>query len=73
MIELYMACFAMTFGFAIALDHPVRSKGDNPDVMLNVRGELLGSGAEDVTQPQSQDDLRQHQEGHRSDRGIACY
>lgn len=37
-IELYMACLAMTFGSSIALDHPVNSKGDNPDVMLDFRG-----------------------------------
>lgn len=38
-IELYVACLAMTFGSAIALDHPVSSKGDNPDVMLDFRGQ----------------------------------
>jgi hypothetical protein len=37
-IELYVACLAMTFGSNIALDHPVNSKGDNPDVMLDFRG-----------------------------------
>ncbi|MEK7428820.1 MAG: hypothetical protein V4514_14340 [Pseudomonadota bacterium] len=36
--ELYVACLAMTFGSNIALDHPVNSKGDNPDVMLDFRG-----------------------------------
>lgn len=38
-IELYVACLAMTFGSNIALDHPVNSKGDNPDVMLDFRGQ----------------------------------
>jgi hypothetical protein len=38
-IELYMACLAMTFGSNIAVDHPVNSKGDNPDVMLGFRGQ----------------------------------
>ncbi|MEN6542177.1 hypothetical protein [Parvibaculum sp.] len=38
MTELYVACLAMTFGSNIALDHPVNSKGDNPDVMLDFRG-----------------------------------
>jgi hypothetical protein len=38
-IELYVACLAMTFGSKVALDHPVNSKGDNPDVMLGFRGQ----------------------------------
>ena len=38
-IELYIACLAMTFGTEVALDHPVSSKGDNPDVMLGFRGQ----------------------------------
>ncbi len=38
-IELYVACLAMTFGTNIALDHPIKSKGNNPDVMLDFRGE----------------------------------
>ena len=38
-IELYIACLAMTFGSNIALDHPVDSRGDNPDVMLDFRGQ----------------------------------
>ena len=38
-IELYVACLAMTFGSNIALDDPTRSKGDNPDVMLDFRGQ----------------------------------
>jgi hypothetical protein len=37
MIELYVACLAMTFGSNIALDDPINSKGDNPDVMLDFR------------------------------------
>ncbi len=37
-IELYTACLAMTFGSNVELDHPVSSKGDNPDVMLDFRG-----------------------------------
>jgi hypothetical protein len=41
-IELYTACLAMTFGSNVALDHPVSSKGDNPDVMLNFRGQRWG-------------------------------
>lgn len=36
-IELYIACLAMSFGKNIALDHPHNSKGDNPDVMLDFR------------------------------------
>lgn len=38
-IALYIACLAMTFGSNIALDHPVNSKGDNPDVMLGFRSQ----------------------------------
>lgn len=38
-IELYVAFLAMTFGSNIALDHPVHSKGDNPDVILDFRGQ----------------------------------
>ncbi len=34
-----MACLAITFGSNIALDHPVNSKGDNPDVMLDFRSQ----------------------------------
>ena len=41
-IELYVACLAMTFGSTLALDHPVNSKGDNPDVMLGFRGQRWG-------------------------------
>lgn len=37
-IELYVACLAMKFGSNVALDHPLNSKGDNPDVMLDFRG-----------------------------------
>jgi hypothetical protein len=38
-IELYVACLVMTFGTNVLLDHPVSSKGDNPDVMLDFRGQ----------------------------------
>lgn len=38
-IELYVAALAMSFGSNVALDHPVNSIGDNPDVMLDFRGE----------------------------------
>ena len=41
-IELYVACLAMTFGSNIALDHPNHSKGDNPDVMLDFRQQRWG-------------------------------
>lgn len=38
-IELYVACLAMTFASNVALDHPVNSKGNNPDVMFSFRGQ----------------------------------
>jgi len=38
-IELYMACLAMGFSSNVALDHPTKSKGDNPDVMFDFRGQ----------------------------------
>jgi hypothetical protein len=38
-IELYMACLVMTFASKVELDHPVNSKGDNPDVMFDFRGQ----------------------------------
>lgn len=37
--ELYMACLAIHCGPGLALDHPVNSKGDNPDVMFNFDGQ----------------------------------
>lgn len=36
--ELYAACLAIHCGDGVRLDHPVHSKGDNPDVMLNYLG-----------------------------------
>lgn len=38
-IELYVACLAMRFGSNVKLDHPTSSKGDNPDVMFDFRGQ----------------------------------
>ncbi|MDF2374415.1 MAG: hypothetical protein P1V21_26895 [Rhizobiaceae bacterium] len=35
LVELYVACLAIHCGENIALDHPVNSKGDNPDVLLD--------------------------------------
>lgn len=37
-IELYVACVAMKFAKNVRLDHPDRSRGDNPDVMFDYRG-----------------------------------
>jgi hypothetical protein len=34
--ELYVGCLAAQFGTDVDLDHPDKSKGDNPDVMFNV-------------------------------------
>ncbi|WP_061960235.1 hypothetical protein [Cupriavidus pauculus] len=36
MAELYIACLAVHCGSSIKLDHPVNSKGDNPDLILTV-------------------------------------
>lgn len=41
-IELYVACLTMTFSTNIALDHPINSKGDNPDVMCDFRCQRWG-------------------------------
>ena len=35
--ELYLGALAVHFAFNVQLDHPVSSKGDNPDVMFEVR------------------------------------
>ena len=35
LVELYVACLAIHCGENIALDHPVSSKGDNPDILLD--------------------------------------
>lgn len=35
--ELYLGALAVHFAFDVQLDHPVKSKGDNPDVMFEVR------------------------------------
>ncbi len=37
MAELYIACLAAHAGFDVELDHPSRSKGDNPDVIFTIR------------------------------------
>lgn len=39
--ELYLGSLAVHFAFNVQLDHPVNSKGDNPDVMFEVRPDLL--------------------------------
>jgi hypothetical protein len=35
LVELYVACLAIHCGHNVELDHPVSSKGDNPDIMLD--------------------------------------
>lgn len=35
--ELYLGSLAIHFSFNVQLDHPVNSKGDNPDVMFEIR------------------------------------
>jgi len=37
--ELYLGSLAVHFAFNIQLDHPLNSKGDNPDVMFEVKPE----------------------------------
>lgn len=39
LIEIYWACLLMANGVRVALDHPVHSKGDNPDVISFDNGE----------------------------------
>lgn len=39
--ELYLGSLAVHFAFNVQLDHPVSSKGDNPDVMFEVRPDEL--------------------------------
>ena len=41
--ELYLGSLAIHFSFNVKLDHPVHSKGDNPDVMFEIRQEDLPS------------------------------
>lgn len=36
MAELYVACLALHVGHDVELDHPDKSKGDNPDVMFRL-------------------------------------
>ncbi|ESY94854.1 hypothetical protein X738_23135 [Mesorhizobium sp. LNHC209A00] len=38
MAELYIASLVMSFASNVVVDHPDRSKGDNPDVMFTFRG-----------------------------------
>ncbi|RMA61374.1 hypothetical protein C8C96_2402 [Acidovorax sp. 100] len=42
--ELYLGALAIHFAFDVELDHPVSSKGNNPDVMFTIRRD----GHEDV-------------------------
>ncbi|MCW0366608.1 hypothetical protein NB699_001591 [Xanthomonas sacchari] len=37
--ELYLGALAIHFAFDVDLDHPVNSKGNNPDVMFTIRRE----------------------------------
>ena len=39
--ELYLGTLAIHFAFDVELDHPVKSKGDNPDVMFKVEPDGL--------------------------------
>lgn len=39
--ELYLGALAIHFAFHVELDHPVKSKGDNPDVMFKVEPDGL--------------------------------
>jgi hypothetical protein len=39
--ELYLGALAIHFAFDVELDHPVKSKGDNPDVMFKVEPDGL--------------------------------
>jgi len=36
MTELYVACLTLPIGYNLRLDHPVASRGDNPDVMFDL-------------------------------------
>ncbi|HHQ6578268.1 TPA: hypothetical protein ACSTJ2_000194 [Serratia fonticola] len=37
MAELYLACLAVHFAFNVKLDHPEQSKGDNPDIIFDIK------------------------------------
>lgn len=41
--ELYLGTLAVHFAFNVQLDHPISSKGDNPDVIFEVRPDKLPS------------------------------
>jgi hypothetical protein len=41
MAELYIGCLAAHVGTDVCLDHPVKSKGDNPDVIFTVEETLV--------------------------------
>lgn len=52
--ELYVGCLAAHCGTEIKLDHPVQSKGDNPDVMLSYKGRTWALAIKSVSSRQGQ-------------------
>jgi len=53
-IELYLASLCMRFCKSISLDHPVSSKGDNPDVIAEIDGNNWGFGCKTIHSKNSQ-------------------
>jgi len=52
--ELYLACLAIHCGTGLRLDHPVKSKGDNPDVMLLFEGKTWALAVKTISSTQGQ-------------------
>ena len=52
--ELYLACLAIHCGTCLTLDHPVRSKGDNPDVMMQFEGKTWALAVKSISSTQGQ-------------------
>jgi hypothetical protein len=52
--ELYLACLAIHCGINLQLDHPTRSKGDNPDVMFEFAGSTWALAVKTISSTQGQ-------------------
>lgn len=52
--ELYLACLAIHCGEGLRLDHPQRSRGDNPDVMLQFMGRTWALAVKTISSTQGQ-------------------
>jgi hypothetical protein len=53
-IELYIASLCMSFCDHISLDHPIKSIGDNPDVIADIRGKKWGFACKTIHTSNSQ-------------------